>query len=216
MIKTDAPVRLPPENLAEAAAVMGRAVVDDPLFLYLLPDAQQRVSGVPLIMAMFLRLGLAHGEVWVTPPPIRGVACWLPPAHPTITEEDRNAAGWQEVRNALGREAIDRFQAFFGDRDDAVGSLAPEPHWHLAWLGVEPGQQGRGIGSTLVRQMTTRADTDGLACWLFTFASRNVPIYERLGFDMTLETLLPPSDLQLWVMAHPPLVQHAVRGTPEA
>jgi ribosomal protein S18 acetylase RimI-like enzyme len=215
MATTVAPVRLPPERLDEAATVMGRAVVDDPLFLYLLPDVQQRVTGVPMMMEMFLRIGLAHGEVWVTPPPIRGVACWLSPAHSTITEEDRNAAGWQEVRNALGREAVDRFQAFFGDRDDAVGSLAAEPHWHLTWLGVEPGHQGQGIGSTLVRQMTTRADADGLACWLFTFAPRNVPTYERLGFHVTLETLLPSSGLQLWVMARPSHVHHAVRGTLE-
>jgi hypothetical protein len=67
-----APVRLPPGRLIEAATVMGRAVADDPLFVYLLPDAQHRVSGVPLMMEMFLRIGLAHGEVWVTPPPIRG------------------------------------------------------------------------------------------------------------------------------------------------
>jgi hypothetical protein len=55
-----------------------------------------------------------------------------------------------------------------------------------------------------VRQMTTRADAEGMACWLFTFASRNVPIYEHLGFHVTLDTLLPSSGLRLWVMAHPP------------
>ena len=202
-----APVRLPPERLVEAAAVLGRAVVDDPLFLYVLPDAQQRVSGVPVMMGMFLHLGLAHGEVWVTPPPISRCACWLSPAHPTITAEDRNAAGWSGVGAAWGREAVDRYQAFIGDRDGAVGSLAPEPHRHLAWLGVEPGHQGQGIGSTLVRQMTTRADAEGMACWLFTFAPRNVPIYEHLGFHVTLDTILPSSGLRLWVMAHPPLVQ---------
>ena len=202
-----APVRLPLESLDEAATVLGRAVVDDPLFVYLLPDAQQRVAGVPLMMEMFLRLGLAHGEVWVTPPPIRGVACWLSPARPTITAEDRHAAGWSEVQAAWGRAAVDRYQAFLGDRDDAVGSLAPQPHWHLAWLGVEPGHQGQGIGNTLVRQMTTRADADGMAYWLFTFAPRNVPIYERLGFHATLDTDLPSSGLRLWVMAHPPRLQ---------
>ncbi len=207
MTAPGAPVRLSPERLDEAAAVLGRAVVDDPLFGYLLPDAQQRVSGVPLMMEMFLRLGLAYGEVWVTPPPIRGVACWLPPAHPTITEEVRHAAGWQEVGAALGHEAVNRFQAFLRDRDDAVGSLAPQPHWHLTWLGVEPGHQGQGIGSTLVRQMTTRAGAEGMASWLFTFASRNVPIYEHLGFQVTLETRLPASGLRLWVMTHPPRVQ---------
>jgi ribosomal protein S18 acetylase RimI-like enzyme len=207
MPATIAPVRLPPERLGEAAAVLGSAVVDDPLFVALLPGAQQRASGVPKVMAMFLRLGLAHGEVWVTPPPITGVACWLPPAHTAITEEDRNAAGWQEVGNALGREAVDRFQAFLCDRDDAVGSLAPQPHWHLTWLGVEPGHQGQGIGSTLVRQLTTRAGAEGVACWLYTFAPRNVPIYEHLGFQVTLDTLLPSSGLGLWVMARPPHVQ---------
>jgi hypothetical protein len=80
------------------------------------------------MMAMFLRIGLAHGEVWVTPPPIRVVVCWLPPAHPTITAEERNAAGWSEVGAACGREAVDRYQAFISDRDGAVGSLAPESH----------------------------------------------------------------------------------------
>jgi ribosomal protein S18 acetylase RimI-like enzyme len=201
-----APIRLSPERLGEAAAVMGRAVIDDPLLVSLLPDAQQRVSGVPMMMAMFLRIGLAHGEVWVTPPPIRGVGCWLSPAHPTITAEVRNAAGWQEVGAAWGREAVDRFQTFIGDRDGAVASLAQEPHWHLTWLGVEPGQQDQGIGSTLVRQVTTRADAEGVACWLFTFAARNVPIYEHLGFRVTRDTILPSSGLRLWVMARPPRV----------
>ena len=202
-----APVRLSPEHLVEEAAVMGRAVADDPLFVYVLPDAQQPAAGVPMMVEMFLRIGLAHGEVWVTPPPIRGVACWLSPAHPTITAEDRNAAGWSGVGAAWGREAVDRYQAFIGARDGAVGSLAPESHWHLAWLGVEPGHQGQGIGSTLVRRMTTRADAEGMACWLFTFASRNVLIYEHLGFHVTLDTNLPSSGLRLWVMAHPPLAQ---------
>lgn len=52
-----------------------------------------------------------------------------------------------------------------------------------------------------------RADAEGMACWLFTFAPRNVPIYEHLGFRVTLDTLLPSSGLRLWVMTHPPLVQ---------
>jgi ribosomal protein S18 acetylase RimI-like enzyme len=201
-----APIRLSPQRLGEAAVVMGRAVVDDPLFVYILPDAPLRVSGVLMMMEMFLRIGLAHGEVWVTPPPIRGVACWLSPMHPTTTEADRDAAGWREVGTVWGPEAVARFQTLITDRDGAVSSLAPEPHWHLTWLGVEPGQQGQGIGSTLVRQMTTRADAEGVACWLFTFAARNVPIYEHLGFQVTLDTLLPASGLRLWVMALPPRV----------
>jgi GNAT superfamily N-acetyltransferase len=202
-----APVPLPPECLGEAAAVMGRALVDDPLFVHVLSDPEQRTSGVRLMMASLLRIGLAQGEVWATPPPITGVAFWLPPAHPMITDEDREAAGWREVGAAWGSEAFARFKAFAADIGEVAGSLTAEPHWKLAWLGVEPGQQGRGIASTLVRHVTARADAEGVACQLFTFAPRNVPIYEHLGFRVTRETILPRSGLRLWVMAHPPLVQ---------
>lgn len=93
MAGTFSPVPLTPEHLEEAAAVLGRAVPDDPLFTYVFPEEQQRTSGVPPMMAMFLRIGMAHGEVWVTPSPIAGVAVWLSSTHPSISEEDRVAAG---------------------------------------------------------------------------------------------------------------------------
>src|SRR5262245_18509977 len=86
MTAAAAPVRLPPGPLDEAAAVLGRAVVGDPLFVSVLPDAEQRTSGVSPFTAMSLRIGLVHGEVWVTPPPIRGVASWLAPTHPALTQ----------------------------------------------------------------------------------------------------------------------------------
>jgi ribosomal protein S18 acetylase RimI-like enzyme len=159
------------------------------------------------MMETSLRISLAHGEVWATPRPIAGVAAWIAPTRPTITAEDRDAAGWQEVGTAWGADAFARYQAFSTDLGDIFGSLAVEPHWHLAWLCVEPSQQGRGIGSALVRQMTARTDAESIACQLFTFAPRNVAIYEHLGFRVTRDMILPRTGLQLWVMARPPRVQ---------
>ena len=204
MAATFVPVRLPRERLVEAAAVMGRAAVDDPIFVYALPDAEQRAAGVPRMLETVLRIGLKHGEVWVTPPPIAGVACWISPTHPTVTAADRAAAGWREVGAAWGAEAFTRYQAFAADVADVFGPLAAEPPWYLAWLCVEPGQQGRGIGSTLMRHMTARADAERMSCQLFTSAPRNVPTYERLGFRVMQETILPRSGLRIWVMARQP------------
>jgi hypothetical protein len=59
-------VHLPPGRLGEAAAVMGRALRDDPLFVHVLSDPERRTSGVPLMMESLLRIGLAQGEVWAT------------------------------------------------------------------------------------------------------------------------------------------------------
>jgi GNAT superfamily N-acetyltransferase len=201
---TFVPARLAPHLLAEAAAIMGRAAKDDPIFIYALPEAEDRAAAVAQMLETTLRICLTHGEVWVTPPPLTGVACWISPSHPVVTAEDRNSAGWREVGAAWGAEAFTRYQAFATDVAEALAPFAAEPHWYLAWLCVEPGQQGQGIGSALMRHVTTRADAEQVSCQLFTAAPRNVPTYEHLGFSVVHATTLPRSGLRIWVMARPP------------
>jgi ribosomal protein S18 acetylase RimI-like enzyme len=206
MVTSFVPVHLLSERLIEAAAVLGRAAVDDPLFVYVLPDTAQRERGVPLLMQSVLRIGLTRGEVWTTPPPITGVASWISPAHPVVSQADREAAGFAEVRASWGPEAVARFYDVGADVAEAE-SLAPaEPHWYLHWLGIEPSAQGQGIGSTLVRQVFARADAEDVACQLLNFVPRNIPIYRHLGFRVILDTVLSRTGLRLWVMARPPLV----------
>jgi GNAT superfamily N-acetyltransferase len=209
MTTTFVPVRLPPERLVEAAAVMGRAAMDDPIFVHALPDAEERAAGVPQMLATVLRIGLTHGEVTQTSPPITGVACWISPAHPTVTAADRDAAGWREAGAAWGAEAFARFQAFAADVAELLAPVGVEPHWYLAWLCVEPSQQGRGIGGTLVRHMTARTDAERVSCQLFTAAPRNVPTYEHLGFRVLQARTLPRAGLRIWVMARQPGVDAA-------
>lgn len=48
---------------------------------------------------------------------------------------------------------------------------------------VIPGQQGKGVGKKLAREVTRRADEEGRKCYLE--SSRDVPnmaIYETMGF----------------------------------
>ena len=205
MLASFAPVRLSPDDVLEAAAMMGRAAVDDPMFVYALPEATKRAAGAPLMLATSVRIALAHGEVWTTPQAITGVATWLSPSHPRLTPEDRDAAGAQEVRAAWGAEAFARFQTFDADVGGFVGTLAQEPHWHLGWLCVEPDHQGRGIGGRLVREMTARADAEDVPCELFTFVPKTVALYEHLGFRVTADTVLPRTGIRLMVMVRPSL-----------
>jgi GNAT superfamily N-acetyltransferase len=207
MPDTVVPVRLLPGQVVEAAAVMARAAVDDPIFVHVLPDATERAAGVPLLMQLFVRMALAYGEVWATPAPIRGVACWMAPSHPEITQDAREAAGERKVSDAFGAEAFARFQAFRADMGETFGSYLPEPHWHLMWLCVEPGHHGQGIGGTLVRQLTAHADTEPVACDLFTFVPRTVPLYEHLGFRAVLDTTLSRTGLRVQAMVRPSLSQ---------
>jgi ribosomal protein S18 acetylase RimI-like enzyme len=75
-----------------------------------------------------------------------------------------------------------------------------EPHYYLHAIGVRSGQQGRGVGSALLRQGTEHCDREGLLAYLENTNERNLPLYERHGFQVLREWRVtggPP----IWFMA---------------
>ena len=59
----------------------------------------------------------------------------------------------------------------------------PNGYFFLNIMVVLPGEQGKGIGKALAREVTSRADREGRKCYLE--SSRDVPnmkIYEAMGF----------------------------------
>ena len=68
---------------------------------------------------------------------------------------------------------------------EQMGGYHPtEPHWYLPMIGVDPSQQGRGIGSALLTHALAICDRDGLPAYLESSNPKNVPLYERHGFEV--------------------------------
>jgi ribosomal protein S18 acetylase RimI-like enzyme len=59
-----------------------------------------------------------------------------------------------------------------------------EPHWYLATLGVDVNRQGKGLGSILMKHALTRIDREGATAYLESSNPRNIPFYERHGFEV--------------------------------
>jgi ribosomal protein S18 acetylase RimI-like enzyme len=65
------------------------------------------------------------------------------------------------------------------------GAFHPhDPHWYLPWLGVDPARQGRGLGSLMLKHTLRRVDETGLPAYLESSNPKNVPLYERFGFEV--------------------------------
>jgi ribosomal protein S18 acetylase RimI-like enzyme len=77
------------------------------------------------------------------------------------------------------------------------------PHWYLWFLGVSPERQGQGLGSVLLRSLSGKAEADGTPCYLETDKPSSVKIYERHGYRVEAEDVLPGVDLRLWYMRRP-------------
>jgi GNAT superfamily N-acetyltransferase len=81
--------------------------------------------------------------------------------------------------------------------------LAPEFHWYLMALGVEPSKQRKGLGTRLIEPILACADSSGLPCYLETFNERNLAFYGRQGFRIAAAGNLPGGP-DFWAMIRAP------------
>jgi ribosomal protein S18 acetylase RimI-like enzyme len=59
-----------------------------------------------------------------------------------------------------------------------------EACWYLPLIGVDPSCQGRGHGSALLRYALEQCDRDGVPAYLESSNPRNIPLYQRQGFEI--------------------------------
>jgi GNAT superfamily N-acetyltransferase len=186
-------------QLEEAAAVMARAFFDEPLFVAGYPDPQERAQVMPWIARWTFRFGLEFGTVLVSED-LAGVAIAYRAIEPVFSEE-RVAATEGELREQLGSAAWDRYERvmhIWEAADAHLSQALPEPHWYLDMVAVEPTRQGVGIGSALLQAVHSLAEVEGWPTALLTFRARNVPFYERHGYEVVAGGTEPISALDYW------------------
>jgi ribosomal protein S18 acetylase RimI-like enzyme len=78
-----------------------------------------------------------------------------------------------------------------------------EPHWYLWFLGTAPDQQGKGLGSRLLRSLSAKSLASQVPCYLETEKASSVRLYEKHGYVVTGEDVLRSIGVKLWFMRRP-------------
>jgi GNAT superfamily N-acetyltransferase len=194
------PARKP--DVRELSRTLARAFCDDPVMMWLLPNEQARTAHLYRLFATMTRHHhLAHGgvEVACDGPGTVAAALWDPPNQ------------WQETRR--GQLAMTpTFIRVFGLRSmqgRAVQELMKrahpeEPHWYLAVIGSDPTVRGQGFGQALMRSRLDRCDAEYCPAYLESTKPENVPYYQRFGFTVTREIVLPNGGPTMWAMWRAP------------
>jgi ribosomal protein S18 acetylase RimI-like enzyme len=191
------------DEVRELAAVLGRAFARDPFFTYLAGDASERNQRMRDAWRGILQHASARLAHTYTTDDRAGVAIWLPPGDtgPNLLDSLRitlvmaRFAGWRRLR--LVSAAIETLEKKRREH-------APDRHFYLSALGVEPERQGEGIGTALMEPVLASADELGVAAYLETATARNVLLYERAGFEVVEELILPKTDIRGWLMLRRP------------
>lgn len=189
-------VRLGPERIPEASAVLARAFQDDPAWQWVLPDERRRAALLPWLFRMGFEV--AEAEVWATEGELRGVARWLPPGRPDVHVGAMLRA---LVTTPLRvREGTNRFFAYGRAVEAMRANAMHEPHWYLAGIGVDPAHQRQGIGTALLSPGIEASANAGLPCALITNSERNLSFYANRGFEVVREGRTPEDGPRAWMM----------------
>ncbi|MDP3767042.1 MAG: GNAT family N-acetyltransferase [Dehalococcoidia bacterium] len=191
-------------QVSETAEVLARAFVDDPAWLWAIPDGESRARVLPWFFRAATRYGLAAGEVHATAGALEGAAIVLPPPRPHLDSPRLARAGLWLMPFKAGLGAFSRFLTMWRTLEDRHKRDVPPQHWYVWLLGVDPARQGRGLGSNLIQAVLARADQDGVPCYLDTTQERNLRFYGRHGFEVVYEGDFPRGGPHLWTLRRDP------------
>ncbi|MBS4727888.1 GNAT family N-acetyltransferase [Mycobacterium sp. SM1] len=182
--------------------VLGRAFYDDPVAAWMMPDARSRTVRLARLFATLTRhhhLAGGGAEVACDGSRIGAAALWDPPNR------------WRQSPRAQ-LVMLPALIAAFGFRlAVARGTMEvlerqhpEEPHWYLAIIGSDTTVRGRGFGQALMRSRLDRCDAEHCPAYLESSKPENVPYYERFGFTVVGEIMLPGGGPPLWPMWRAP------------
>lgn len=186
-------------DIPALSQALAEAFDDDPVMCWILPDAARRPASLARMFAAEIRyhhLGGGGAEVAESPDgAIVGGALWDPPGR------------WkQSTLNSLlslpvTAFALGRYLRVGAEVSHALESAHPhEPHWYLATIGTSSAGRGGGYGKALLHSRLSRCDAEGWPAYLESSKEANIPYYERFGFEVTGEIVVPNGGPTLWSM----------------
>lgn len=198
------PVCVTAATLAEAAADLAAAFVDDPIFdWFMRTDAGRAPARRELFRLLLRDLALPNGAI-ERPPSGGAAAVWMP-----SERLGPNPVG-QELRalpTLLRATGLARFARLPALRKAMDAHHPAEPHDYLWFLGVHPTAQGQGVGSRLLSAHSKSLDAQGRAAFLETATPRNLSLYRRHGFEVTGEYRPAPAGPLIWTMWRSPRLE---------
>jgi GNAT superfamily N-acetyltransferase len=167
-----------PDEQARALSLQTLAFDADPIMRWLWPEPHAYVTSFPSFVRGFGGGAFANATAHVTEDFLGG-ALWLPPG---VGPDEAALVALLQASVPESKGA-----AVFQMLGEIGESHPLEPHWHLAFIGVDPTRRGKGMGAALLRHALRHVDAQGLHAYLESSNPANLTLYQRHGFEIVRE-----------------------------
>jgi ribosomal protein S18 acetylase RimI-like enzyme len=196
---------VPSTDYPAVGAMLARAFGDDPVWSALWPDPEHRADALRQILGALTRTTIVAGGHARAIGDGAGAALWTQPGV-ELGVQAIVRSGFALPRSVvrLPRSEMRMLLAVLTRLEKRRRALVGEPHWYLQCIGVDPAQQGQGLGGALVRDGLALADRDRASVYLETETELNVAFYEHLGFRVVEMHRLDELKVPVWLMVRRP------------
>jgi len=174
------------------------------LVVALEPDEEIRRTRAHYFYALSIKHLIKYGEAYATSPKLEGVAMWVHSDYTEMTLWQMIKYGGLKTFYKLGAKSMKKADISLEFMEKTHKTLIKEPHYHFAWLGVEPGLQKTGIGTELIQAMLDKFTKENMKCFLDTQDKQNIDYYRKFGFKLIHECQIPNVDVMYWGMLWEP------------
>ncbi len=178
----------------ELADILADSFSTDPVMNWIMPDTSLYPGFFRLLIRdIFLPRGLLHLDRQS-----RGAGLWLPPEGKFDVPPSLLLLSLVLkllLKHGPGKLVRIRQQEALFNRHHPKA-----PHYHLVFVGARHANQGQGVGSALIKQGLRSVDEARMPAYLESSNHKNVPLYERHGFEVIAEDTLPKGGPRVWFM----------------
>jgi ribosomal protein S18 acetylase RimI-like enzyme len=192
------PRLLSTSDLERAVYIQSQAFQNDPLWQYMIPDADKRKWMLPKFFRVFLNVSIRSRQAYGVGDPVEGVALWCAPHQRRFELSESFIVGVLRLATEGFLSPFLRALKVFSRTEIMQGKYAPGPHYYLNTIAVLPEAQGKGFASKLILPFLEKADEESVGIYVETMARRNVGLYEHFGFQCVEQYQVPKTELTVW------------------